>query len=163
MACIDLTDRRFELHYAANVVSNPSWFFFFLVSFFWQPVVQTSKLFSVLIKLACHCYGRGSGEAAYVHCRAALTSQGRMYLLWYILKRQRLSCLVWWYCPALLGLLAMWEGVVVISSLSVSMAFPCGGRGCSGAAGEVLTPLALLMWFVSILWCHMCFLNLCWL
>lgn len=89
MACIDLTD-RFELHYAANVVSNLRWvFFLFLVSFFWQPVVQTSKLFSVLIKLTCHCYGRGSGEAAYVHCRAALTSQS---VLWNILKRQRLSC-----------------------------------------------------------------------
>lgn len=83
MACIGPTDRRFELHYAANVVSNLWVFFFpfFLFPFFWQPVVQTSKLFSVLIKLSCHCCGRGSGEAAYVQCRAALTSQGRMYPL----------------------------------------------------------------------------------
>lgn len=79
MACIGSTDRSFELHYAANVLSY-LWVFFFSWEFFffWQPVLQTSKLFTVLIEFACHYYGTEIGETAYLQWGVGYMSQGEM-------------------------------------------------------------------------------------
>jgi len=81
VAYIGPTNRSFELHYAANVLTYLWGFFFLGVSFFWQPVVQTSKLFTVLIEFACHYYGKGIGEAAYLWWGVGFTSQGKTWLL----------------------------------------------------------------------------------
>lgn len=81
MAFIGLTDRSFELHYAANVLSS-LWLFFLVFSwgcfFFWQPVVQTSKVFTVLIELPIIIMAEELGEAACLWCGAGFASQGKM-------------------------------------------------------------------------------------
>lgn len=83
MSYIGPTDRSFELHYATNVLSY-LWLVFFSLGFFflWQPVVQTSKLLTVLIEFACHYYGRGIWETAFLQWGVGFESQGKIQLLW---------------------------------------------------------------------------------
>lgn len=152
MSFIGPTVRSFELHYATNVLSY-LWLGFFPLGifFFWQPVVQTFKLLTVLIEFSCHYYGRGIWETAFLQWGVWFESQGKIQLLWK--KPWRLSRCPTYQCyPSICGCL-LWDGGLSSCCPSVMVAakppeqlellasfHPPRWRGCLGTAEEILAP-----------------------